>query len=509
MAGIDLGTTNSAIAVVERGAPRIIKMKPTEPLLPSAVFIDKRGQTYIGSDAREAIVNLDESEGTGHTSWKKRMGQDDPYEFPAAKKTLTAPDLSALVITELLKAYRREMDQDLVSCVITVPAKFDQSAYIATTKAAQLAGLKHYPLLQEPYAAALAYGFSSGDQRANWMVFDLGGGTLDIALMAVRDGKLVVLKEGSDGDPMLGGSGFDREILAFILGPAADDRDRWDRYKKLQPDYQPLRKRYKLDGFSEKTHRTPWNRLLLACELAKIDLLRKTEAVVEMDTPLCTDKDGKPVKVEVPLSRAVYEQLIAAEVERAMHICERLLTRNRMSGKSLDQLILVGGPTKTPFIQRMLSERLGINLNVSVDPMTAVALGAALHSETIEVPEHVYQSASVAAEGVTVELRYERSSKQPICPVAGMIGGQIEDPSRLHVEIVRDDGLWSSPQLPVQRRRRLHRRSGSGARGGRKAAPVAVLHAGPGCRRPGDRERGRAEDSGTPSPRSVRRSPIP
>lgn len=449
MAGIDLGTTNSAIGVVERGAPRIIKYKPTEPHLPSVVFIDKRGGIFLGTDARDAMINFDEPEGTGHTSWKKRMGQSDSYDFPAAKKRLTAPELSALIIGELLKAYRREMDQDLLSCVITVPAKFDQSAYMATSKAAELAGLQHHPLLAEPIAAALAYGFTSGDQRANWMVFDLGGGTLDIALMAVREGKLVVLQKGQDGDPVLGGSGFDREILDFVLGPPAGDRDRWQRYQKLQPGYEPLRKQYKLEGFSEETHRTSWNRLLLACELAKIRLSRKTEDVVEVDTTLCVDEAGKGVKVEVPLTRAVYEQLIGPEIDRAMHVCERLLASNRMSGKSIDQLILVGGPTKTPYIQRMLAERLGMDVGAAVDPMTAVASGAALHSETLETPDHVYAATKAATGSVRVELRYERSSKQPVCPVAGIITGDVEDLTSLHVEIVRDDGLWSSAQLPV------------------------------------------------------------
>jgi len=449
MAGIDLGTTNSAIATMEAGQPRLVRISPTEPLLPSAVFIDKRGATYVGSAAREATLTLDEDEGTGYTAWKKRMGQDDPYDFPAANMSMTATQLSAAIIRELLRAYRRETQTDLLSCVITVPAKFDQSAYQATSKAAELAGLKHFPLLQEPIAAVLAYGFTRGDRRANWMVFDLGGGTLDVSLIAVREGKLVVLKEGQAGDPNLGGTNFDRELLDFVLGPKAADSDQRDRYRKWQPDYRPLRDQYKLDNFSEKTHRTSWNRLLLACEQAKIELSRKQEAVVELDQPLCLDERGREVMVEVPVTREVFEKLIASDVDRAVHICQMLLSQNRMSGRDLDELILVGGPTKTPYVRAALGDGLGIELRMHIDPMLAVAQGAALHSEGVDIPAECRESRSAPSNGARIQLQYERSSRQPVCTVAGVVEAGNADLGHWNVEIRRDDNLWNSGQLPL------------------------------------------------------------
>lgn len=449
MAGIDLGTSNSALAIVENGQPTIIRPNMLDDILPSAVFIEKSGTVTVGAQAVKCMLGVPEEKGSGHSRWKPRMGQDDRYHFAAARKTLTGPELSALVIKELLRAYAREKGEELESCVITIPAKFDQAANEATREAGRLAGLKYFPTLQEPIAAALAYGFTSNDSRANWMIFDLGGGTLDVSLMVVRHGSLVVLKEGQAGDPNLGGSNFDRELLDFVLGPAASDTDKWECYRRLQSDYAPLRKRYRLESFGEQTHRTAWFRLMMAVEQAKIELSRKPSAVVELNTPLLLDEAGCEVQVEVPVTREAYEKLIAVDVARAVNICETLLRRNRLAGTDVDQMILIGGPTKTPFIQTILAERLKIQLDVRIDPMTAVALGAALHAETLDLPAARRRATIQRMIPIDVQLQYDPSSKTPLCTVAGVLECEHGLPPGLTVEMRRADDLWASGAVPV------------------------------------------------------------
>ena len=433
-AAIDHGTTNSSIAVMDSDTPRVIKPNGVDEVMPSAVYIDKRGRRLVGQPALQAMLINPHEEGNGYTGYKLRIGQDDRYEFAAAGKVVTAPELGAVVMGRLLEAYREEMEQELKACVITVPAKFEQSACDGTREAARLAGLLYYPLLQEPIAAALAYGFAATDERAHWMVFDLGGGTLDVSLVIVRQGQMVVPQEGHAGDNRLGGRKFDRELFDYVR--------------------QELAKTYALDEFAENhpAYSTAWGRLMLAVERAKIALSRREEAVVDIDGVLCTDAKGKEVRVEVPITRTLYEKLITPDVEKAVHVCNTLLRMNRLAASDIDRLILIGGPTKTPYIQRLLTERLNIALETSLDPMTAVAQGAALYATTVEIPQGVRTNLSVPepAPGLfTLTLKYDRKSHLPTHNVLGKVEGHRDSQEALMVEIRRADGLWASGRHPV------------------------------------------------------------
>jgi molecular chaperone DnaK len=434
--GIDHGTTNSGIAVMEEDRPRVIKPNGLDDVMPSAVYIDKRGRLLVGDAARKATMTGQDGDGNGYTGYKTHIGQDGRYDFAAARKVMTAPELGAVVIGKLLEAYRDEMHHTPRACVITVPAKFEQNACDGTRQAARLAGLLYYPLLQEPVAASLAYGFNTRDARAQWMVFDLGGGTFDVSLVLVRDGRMTVPEEGNAGDTQLGGRNFDRELMTYVLGQ--------------------LSRQYRLGGFSEHNpkYRSAWGRLMLAAEEAKIELSRRQETVVEVDGTLCQDERGSDVKVEVAVTRAQYEKMIAPAVERAVTICQMLLKRNRLAAKQLDRLILVGGPTNTPYLRRVLSERLDIPLDTRIDPMTAVAQGAALHATTVEVPEElrpllVNVPPNADAPEVALRVEYGRVSKLPTHWVTGMVEGEAVS-GGLSVEIRRSDGLWSSGTLPIE-----------------------------------------------------------
>lgn len=433
--GIDHGTTNSSIAFMDGDQPRVVKPDGVDEVMPSAVYVNRQGRTLVGRPAIEAMARGNPEEGEGHTGYKLRIGQDDRYEFAAARKVMTAPELGSLVIGALLKAYTEETGDRPEACVITVPAKFAQSACEGTREAARLAGLSYYPQLQEPVAAALAYGFSTADKRAHWMVFDLGGGTLDVSIVIVRNGQMVVPEEGHAGDNHLGGRNFDREMFEFVLGRLKKD----DKGKK----------RYALDSFAKANpkYRSAWERLNLAVEEAKITLSEKEFAVVEVAGVLCRDEEGKDVKVEVPVTREQYEHMIGPDIEKAVHLCQNLLRANKLVGK-VDKLILVGGPTKTPYVQQVLAERLGIPLDSSIDPMTAVAQGAGLFATTCPVPDAPGTVVAAPVAGtVQLKLEYERQSRTPTYCLVGKVEGASSD--GLVVEVQRTDGLWSSGSIPV------------------------------------------------------------
>ncbi len=447
--GIDHGTCNSALALMEDTGPRVIKPDGVDDVMPSAVYVDRRGRVLVGKPAYVAMMTRP-GEGNGHIGYKARIGQDDRYEFAAARRVMTAPQLGSLVLGELLKAFREDTGGDARACVITVPAVFEQSAFEGTREAAKGAGLEHFTFIQEPIAAAIAYGFTSDDERAQWVIFDLGAGTLDISLVVVRKGQLIVPEAGNIGDRQLGGRKFDRELLDFVLGPRASETARWERYRKLCPQYEPLRKQFALEGFAESANQAAWGQLALAVERAKIELSRKNDAVVQVDGVLCQDERGRPVKVEVPVSRSAFEQLIAADVEKAALLCQNLLTRNRLAPRDVQRLILIGGPSKTPYIQRVLTARLGIKLDAGIDPMTAVAMGAAIFAATVELPAGLSAPGPAAAAGAArLELQYDRASALPTHTLIGKVEGAPAGAGTLSVEVRRSDGAWASGRVPV------------------------------------------------------------
>ncbi len=426
---IDHGTTNSCIAMMTPHGPKVISVEGEELILPSAVFYDKQGNLRVGSAARNAMLTVPKSEGTGYTSYKPKIGSDLFYDFTAARKKMKAPELGAIVIGTLLRAYCREIQtENADACVITIPANFAQNQVEGTREAAEMAGLRHFPLIMEPIAAAMCYGYTASQQRACWMVFDIGGGTLDVSLILARKGRLIVPEGGHAGDAELGGIFFDRLLAGYVL--------------------TQLEQKYKLKKFRALPVEgsTEWGRLLLAVEEAKIILSCREESLVKLDTPLCKDDHGKEVELAVPVTRNTYEGLIHSQIERAVQICQSLLKKMRLKSSDVEKVIMIGGPSKTPLIIHMLQDRLGIPLENSIDPMTAVAEGAAIYANGYEIPgSEVF--ALPGENNYSIRMEYDRQSSLPTYTASGeVIGPSVEN---LQVQVERLDGRWKSPLITV------------------------------------------------------------
>lgn len=400
--GIDLGTTNSAIAVATDGEVSVIKNNEGWDTTPSAVWIPKQGMIEVGRRARDRV----ESDPQNATAeFKLEMGLADAgRHFAKAGLTLTPQQLSAEVLKSL-RADAASMDKDKqapIAAVITVPAAFSLNQNKATSEAAALAGFHPAcPLVQEPTAAAFAYGFQNTDDRAYWLVFDFGGGTFDAAIVNKRDGDLRVLNHA--GDSYLGGKLIDWALVERVLAPAAA---REFGLKDFRRD---------VDSW-----RGAFARLKGAAEEAKIQLSRKES--VNLMTELDLGGNGTET-FEFTLRRDELDALAEPYFARAINLCRSALTAGGLGPGDIDRLLLVGGITLMPGLRERLADPttgLGIELDVSLDPSTVVARGAAIFASTVRRPQDA-DSFRPAAGEFSAELSYEPSVTVTSPTVAGRI----------------------------------------------------------------------------------------
>ena len=397
--GIDLGTTNSCIARWENGAVRVFQNNDQMNVTPSAVHVLKSGRIIVGRRASTAMLTDPDNVGVEFKRW---MGQKDRKHFPAAQRDLSAEELSAEVLKALREDVRRQAGADVTSAVITVPAAFGALQCEATARAAELAGFVEAPLLQEPIAAAVGYGAQPGSGNQRWLIFDLGGGTLDIAVVSTRDGRLTVLEHR--GNNLLGGKDIDRLIVEQIIFPA-------------------LSSSFDLKGAGPKAARTfLLPRLRVKAEEAKIDLSTATQVVVPL-YDLGEDDAGIPIEMDVPITRAELEKLLEPLMEQCCALAKEALASARVGSGDLDRILLVGGPTQSPFVRSVLSAQLGAPVDFSADPMTIVGRGAAIYASTLEVTKKpvVFPPSAVSQSSVQLKLAYEAVSAELQCTVAARV----------------------------------------------------------------------------------------
>jgi molecular chaperone DnaK len=416
--GIDLGTTNSCIARWEGGSVRVFQNNDQMNVTPSAVHILKNGRVIVGRRAYAAILTDPDNVSIEFKRW---MGQKDRKHFPSAQRELSAEELSAEVLKSLREDVRRQTGTNVAAAVITVPAAFGALQCEATARAAHLAGLEEAPLLQEPIAAAIGYGVRPDSANQRWLVFDLGGGTLDIAVVSTRESRLNVLEHR--GDNLLGGKDIDRSIVEHVLLPALDAT-------------------YELRASGPNAARSALlPRLRIKAEEAKIDLSTDTQIIISL-FDLGEDDSGRPIDIEVPLTRIQLEALMEPLLEKCFVLGREALTGARVAGGELDRILLVGGPTQTPVLRAMLSSRFGAPVDFSTDPMTVVGRGAAVYASSLERTKRK-ATPQTTSDGnrVILKLAYEPVSAELQCTVAGRVMSRHH---HLEIKLEAEGGLWTS-----------------------------------------------------------------
>jgi molecular chaperone DnaK len=347
--GIDLGTTNSCVAVLEGGEPKVIPNPEGNRTTPSVVAF-KNGERQIGEVAkRQAVTNPNTI-----MSIKRHMGTD--YKVEVEGKNYTPQEMSAIIL-QYLKSYAEDyLGEPVTKAVITVPAYFNDAERQATKDAGRIAGLEVERIINEPTAAALAYGLDKTDQDQTILVYDLGGGTFDVSILELGDGVFEV--KATAGDNRLGGDDFDQVIIDYLV----------EQFKKE-------------NGIDLSQDKMALQRLKDAAEKAKKDL--SGVASTQISLPFITAGPAGPLHLEVTMTRAKFDELSAHLVERTMGPTRQALSDAGLSASQLDKVILVGGSTRIPAVQEAIKKATGKEPHRGVNPDEVVAMGAAIQGGVI------------------------------------------------------------------------------------------------------------------------------
>lgn len=424
--GIDLGTSNSAVVGYDGEMLRLFKTAEGADVLPSALFINAQGRRFVGKRAYEQAALSPDNVAL---AFKRMMGTSTPLGFAAAATTLTPEEASAEILRTLLAQADLEAGGEAVSgTVITMPAAFNQMQTEATLRAAELAGVRPVALLHEPIAAAMGAMASSKVRDGQFLVYDLGGGTFDAALVQSSGGVVNVV--ANEGINMLGGRDHDRALLAQIVVP-------W-----LESTFN-LSGEYQLDPTFAKMLR----RIQLRLEDAKIELTSRelTQLFIGDDELRVQDRSGADIYVDVEITRGQLETLVSADIDRSIDLCGRMIRDNGYRAEDIDRVVLIGGPSKMPIVRSRVPEALGVAVDLSTDPMTAVARGAAVYAESREWGEtrstrKASRASEVAGAGVRFDYPARTSEDSARLRISGC-GGH-----RVRVDAV--DG-WSSGEIEI------------------------------------------------------------
>ena len=342
--GIDLGTTNSCVAVLEAGEAKVIPNPEGNRTTPSIVC-KKNGETIVGDAAkRQAETNPNTIR-----SIKRLMGTNEKVEMEGKK--YTPEEISAMILTNLKETAEKYLGEKVTKAVITVPAYFNDAQRQATKNAGKIAGLEVERIINEPTAASLAYGFDKQDKMQTILVYDLGGGTFDVSILELGDGVYEV--KSTSGNNRLGGDDFDERIINYLV--------------------ETFRKE---NGIDLSTDKMAMQRLKEAAEKAKKDLSGVT--TTQISCPFITQGENGPLHLDVTLTRAKFESLISDLVESTLKPVQDALKEAKLKKEDIDHVILVGGSTRIPMVQELVKKELGKEPNRSVNPDEVVAMGAAI-----------------------------------------------------------------------------------------------------------------------------------
>ncbi len=435
--GIYIGNENSSIARIENGESVIKKTDTLKDSMPSCVYINKKKAIQVGDSAYNMITQdkLKTMRGidfktNAFIEFKRTMGTDKKYHSSNMEKDFSSEELSAEVLKNL-KSYIS--DERFKSIVVTVPATFTVNQKDATLRAAKLAGFEHCELLQEPIAASMAYGLDAKSKDGYWLVFDFGGGTFDAALLKVEDGIIKVID--TEGDGYLGGKNLDYAIVDEIIIPYIQENFSIDNV--LADDNKKKILQDAMKSYAEET---------------KIQMSRNDTHNILSDLGDIPgeDDEGEEFELDITVTREMMQNTLGPIFQKSIDTCKHLLERNRLNGNTLDSLILVGGPTYSPILRKMLEEQI-MKPNASICPITAIAKGAALFASTVDVSCNIKKQQRDKTK-IQLEFGYELTTVEEeefvtVKILKDKTEGEI--PKKIFVDIVRNDKTWSSGKTEI------------------------------------------------------------
>lgn len=431
--GIDLGTTNSAICSYDGESVRLYKSPDQNDVTPSAIFIDRRGNKYLGKRAYDSAAKNPDN---AATKFKRMMGTSTPVKLAAVDITMTPEECSS----EILKLCFGYLPEEIrnsgeTGTVITVPAAFNQMQKDATLAAAEMAGLGRVALMQEPVAAVMCV-MKQRNSDGVFLVFDLGGGTLDIAIAESISGRVSLLAHG--GVAMCGGTDFDRAILDNVVKP-------WLTSNFDLPDDFSVNAKYK----------SLLRMCLWASEKAKIELSAKEDAVISLNESDLgvSDESGSEVYVDIPFTREVLDGLIASKVDESIQSARETLEKAGLSPHDVERIVFIGGPTQYKPLRDRVAFELGIAQSSDMNPMTAVAEGAAVFAESIDWSSQSRgrkNARGALSTGGSLDLSFNYIARTPDskAKVVAKLGGNAAAGAEFQIDSL--DTGWSSGRMTLK-----------------------------------------------------------
>ena len=349
--GIDLGTTNSCVAVMEGKTPRVIENPDGGRTTPSVVVLEKSKNFLVGVRAKRQIITNPDAV----ASVKRKMGTEQKISL--GSKSYTPEQISAEILTYMKNFAESRVGGKITKAVITVPAYFNNAQRQATKNAGKIAGLEVERIINEPTAAALAYGLDKGHRNEKVLVYDLGGGTFDVSILEIGDGTFEVL--ATSGDNHLGGDDFDQEVVKYLIAE--------------------FKKEHGIDLGKDKM---TLQRLKDSAEKAKIELTGSLQTDVSI--PFISQSDSGPLHLNVKLSRTRFENLIEHLLERTVQPIHQVLKDSKLKSSDINQVLMVGGSTKMPLVVKLVERELSKKVSFSVNPDEVVAVGAAIQAGILQ-----------------------------------------------------------------------------------------------------------------------------
>lgn len=436
--GIDLGTTNSAISRMENGEPTIKKTDTLKDTMPSCVYINKKKSIQVGDSAYNALKRdklkamgtWNSENDNSFIEFKRTMGTDKKYSSKNLGKEQSSEELSAEVL-KTLKSFIK--DENVNSIVVTVPAAFKNNQIDATRRAGKLAGFDHIEILQEPVAASMAYGLENNKKDGFWLVFDFGGGTFDSALLKVEDGIMKVID--TEGDNYLGGKNLDFAIVDEIILPYLENNFSINSILEDDDKKQILRNAMKF--YAEETK-------------IKLSFNETHNILSDLGDIPGEDDEGEEFELDITVTQEDITRALAPVFQKAIDTSTQLLERNNLKGNSLESLILVGGPTFSPVLRKMLEKQI-CKPDTSADPMTVVSKGAALYASTVSISDEVREQTRDKTK-IQIEIGHEASTVEieefvTLKILEEKTDGEI--PDAVFAEITRGDKAWSSGKVEI------------------------------------------------------------